>query len=68
MKLSGAGGMATLRSTAERWHELTGKVFLKGYGLPETSPGVTTSPAYPKTFSGNVGFPNSQYRNLNQRR
>ena len=57
MKLSGAGGMATLRSTAERWHELTGKVLLEGYGLSETSPGVTTSPAYAKTFSGNVGLP-----------
>ena len=57
MKLSGSGGMATLRSTAERWHELTGKVLLEGYGLSETSPGVTTSPAYAKKFSGNVGLP-----------
>jgi len=57
MKLSGCGGMATLRSTAERWHELTGKVLLEGYGLSETSPCVTTTPAYTKEFSGNVGLP-----------
>ena len=57
MKLSGCGGMATLRSTAERWHELTGKVLLEGYGLSETSPCVTTTPAYMKKFSGNVGLP-----------
>ena len=57
MKLSGCGGMATLQSTAERWYELTGKVLLEGYGLSETSPGVTVSPAYTEKFSGTVGLP-----------
>ena len=57
MKLSGCGGMATLKSTAERWYELTGKVLLEGYGLSETSPGVTVSPAYTEKFSGTVGLP-----------
>jgi len=57
MKLSGCGGMATLKSTAERWYELTGKVLLEGYGLSETSPGVTVSPAYMEKFTGTVGLP-----------
>ena len=57
MKLSGCGGMATLKSTAERWYELTGKVLLEGYGLSETSPGVTVSPAYTEKFTGTVGLP-----------
>jgi long-chain acyl-CoA synthetase len=57
MKLSGTGGSACRQSTAERWHELTGNVLLEGYGLSETSPSVSVSPAYLTKFNGFVGLP-----------
>ena len=57
MKLSGTGGSACRKSTAERWQQLTGKVLLEGYGLSETSPSVTVSPNYLTEFNGTVGMP-----------
>ncbi|MBC8227861.1 MAG: AMP-binding protein, partial [Gammaproteobacteria bacterium] len=57
MKLSGTGGSACRKSTAERWQQLTGKVLLEGYGLSETSPSVTVSPNYLTEFNGKVGMP-----------
>ena len=57
MKLSGTGGSACRRSTAERWQKLTGKVLLKGYGLSETSPSVSASPPHLTEFNGKVGLP-----------
>ena len=57
MKLSGTGGSACRQSTAERWQELTGNVLLEGYGLSETSPSVSVSPAYLTKFNGFVGLP-----------
>jgi len=57
MKLSGTGGSACRRSTAERWQKLTGKVLLEGYGLSETSPSVSASPPNLSEFNGKVGLP-----------
>ena len=57
MKLSGTGGSACRRSTAERWQKLTGKVLLEGYGLSETSPSVSASPPHLTKFNGKVGLP-----------
>ena len=57
MKLSGTGGSACRRSTAERWQKLTGKVLLEGYGLSETSPSVSASPPHLTEFNGKVGLP-----------
>ena len=57
MKLSGTGGSACRKSTADRWQELTGKVLLEGYGLSETSPSVSVSPTHLTEFNGFVGLP-----------
>ena len=57
MKLSGTGGSACRKSTADRWQQLTGKVLLEGYGLSETSPSVSISPAHLTEFNGFVGLP-----------
>ncbi len=57
MKLSGTGGSACRKSTADRWQQLTGKVLLEGYGLSETSPSVSVSPAHLTEFNGFVGLP-----------
>ena len=57
MKLSGTGGSACRKSTADRWQQLTGKVLLEGYGLSETSPSVSISPPHLTEFNGFVGLP-----------
>ena len=57
MKLSGTGGSACRKSTADRWQQLTGKVLLEGYGLSETSPSVSVSPTHLTEFNGFVGLP-----------
>jgi long-chain acyl-CoA synthetase len=40
LKLGVAGGMALHPSVAERWHAVTGRVLIEGYGLTESSPVV----------------------------
>ena len=57
MILSGTGGSACRKSTADRWQQLTGKVLLEGYGLSETSPSVSISPPHLTEFNGFVGLP-----------
>jgi len=61
LKLSIAGGMALQRSIAERWHEVTGKTIVEGYGLTECSPIVTQAPVDISkpgpVFTGSIGVP-----------
>jgi long-chain acyl-CoA synthetase len=57
LKLTFAGGMATQKSVADRWQQVTGSVVLEGFGLTECSPCVTTSPYDQQTFSGKIGLP-----------
>jgi long-chain acyl-CoA synthetase len=56
-KMSIAGGMATQRSVADRWHKLTGTSILEGYGLTECSPCATSSPVNQTEFTGSIGLP-----------
>ena len=51
------GGMAVQSSVAERWHEVTGKVLLEGYGLTECSPVVTVNPPQLERYKGSIGMP-----------
>jgi long-chain acyl-CoA synthetase len=55
--MSIAGGMATQRSVADRWHKLTGTSILEGYGLTECSPCATSSPVNQTEFTGSIGLP-----------
>jgi len=61
LKLSIAGGMALQRSIAERWHQVTGKTIVEGYGLTECSPIVTQAPVDISkpgpVFTGSIGVP-----------
>ncbi|TWX68077.1 AMP-binding protein [Colwellia demingiae] len=57
LKLTFAGGMATQKSVADKWHDVTGSPVLEGYGLTECSPCVTTSPYDQTSFSGAIGVP-----------
>ncbi len=41
LKFTASGGMALTTAAANRWQQITGCQILEGYGLTETSPGVT---------------------------
>ncbi len=55
--VSNGGGMAVLKSTADKWLRLTGCPIVEGYGLSETSPVVTSNRLDIREFSGNIGVP-----------
>ena len=61
LKLPIAGGMALMRSTAERWHQVTQCPIVEGYGLTECSPIVTQAPvdlSQPRpVFTASIGVP-----------
>lgn len=56
-KVTIAGGMATQRAVAEKWHKVTNTHILEGFGLTECAPIVTGSPYNQTEFSGSVGLP-----------
>ena len=45
LKVAVGGGMAVQRAVAERWVKATGVPLVEGYGLSETSPTLTCTPA-----------------------
>jgi len=51
------GGMAVQQAVAEKWHQITGKPILEGYGLTETSPCVTINPMNITAYTGSIGLP-----------
>ena len=51
-----AGGMALQGAVAQRWRELTGCILAQGWGLTETSPCATMSPAG-LDFNNSIGLP-----------
>ena len=56
LKFSVGGGMAVLKSTANKWKEVTGCEITQGYGLTETSPIVSVNPVG-MSFNGSIGLP-----------
>jgi acyl-CoA synthetase (AMP-forming)/AMP-acid ligase II len=50
-------GMAVQRPVAEAWLKVTGCALCEGYGLSETSPGLTCNPADIDHFTGSIGLP-----------
>lgn len=57
LKLSLGGGMAVLRTVAEKWQGVTGRPLLEAYGLTETSPCATINPSSLKEYNGTAGLP-----------
>ena len=57
LRLSIGGGMAVQQATAKLWREKTGQIICEGYGLSETTAGVTCNPALPARFTGSIGLP-----------
>jgi len=57
LRASISGGMALHSATAQRWQEVTGTPVVEGYGLTESSPGLTFNPLDGGSRAGTVGVP-----------
>lgn len=57
LRIANGGGMAVQEAVAKRWLEITGCPICEGYGLSETSSGVTCNPTDSDAFSGTIGLP-----------
>lgn len=59
LKCTIGGGMAVLPSVASKWHEITGRPIVEGYGLSETSPVAAINPVSILSYTGKIGLPAS---------
>lgn len=57
--ISNGGGMAVQEAVAKKWLAVTGCPIVEGYGLSETSAGVTCNPTDSLAFTGTIGLPMS---------
>ena len=57
LRISMGGGMAVQEATAKLWLEVTGCPICEGYGLSETSSGVTCNPTDSDSYTGTIGLP-----------
>lgn len=57
VKLTIGGGTAVQQAVAEQWQKRTGVGLTEGYGLTETSPGVSFSPVNKPGWNGTIGVP-----------
>ncbi|MDP3240884.1 MAG: long-chain-fatty-acid--CoA ligase [Reyranella sp.] len=55
--ISNGGGMAVQEAVAKKWLGITGCPICEGYGLSETSAGVTCNPTDSETYTGTIGLP-----------
>jgi long-chain acyl-CoA synthetase len=55
--ISNGGGMAVQEAVAKKWLAITGCPIVEGYGLSETSAGVTCNPTDSEAYTGTVGLP-----------
>ena len=57
LAVSNGGGMAVQEAVAKKWFAITGCPIAEGYGLSETSSGVTCNRADSEKFTGTIGLP-----------
>ncbi len=57
LRISNGGGMAVTKAVAEKWLKITGCPICEGYGLSETSSGITCNPTDTDAYTGTVGIP-----------
>ena len=57
LRISNGGGMAVTEAVAKKWLEVTGCPICEGYGLSETSSGITCNPTDTDAFTGSIGLP-----------
>jgi long-chain acyl-CoA synthetase len=55
--ISNGGGMAVQEAVARKWLAITGCPICEGYGLSETSAGVTCNPTDSEAYTGTIGLP-----------
>jgi long-chain acyl-CoA synthetase len=55
--ISNGGGMAVQGAVAKKWLAITGCPIVEGYGLSETSAGVTCNPTDSEAYTGTIGLP-----------
>jgi long-chain acyl-CoA synthetase len=55
--ISNGGGMAVQEAVAKKWLEVTGCAICEGYGLSETSSGITCNPTDSTAYTGTIGLP-----------
>jgi long-chain acyl-CoA synthetase len=55
--ISNGGGTAVHEAVASKWFAATGCPIIEGYGLSETSSGVTCNPSDSEVFTGTIGLP-----------
>jgi long-chain acyl-CoA synthetase len=55
--VSNGGGMAVQEAVARKWLAVTGCPIAEGYGLSETSSGVTCNPTDTDAYTGTIGLP-----------
>jgi long-chain acyl-CoA synthetase len=55
--ISNGGGMAVQEAVAKKWLAITGCPIVEGYGLSETSAGVTCNPTDSEAYTGTIGLP-----------
>jgi len=55
--ISNGGGMAVQEAVAKKWLAVTGCPVVEGYGLSETSAGVTCNPTDSEAYTGTIGLP-----------
>ena len=55
--ITNGGGMAVQEVVAKNWLAITGCPIVEGYGLSETSAGVTCNPTDSEAYTGTIGLP-----------
>ena len=57
LAITNGGGMAVQEVVARNWLAITGCPIVEGYGLSETSAGVTCNPTDQEAYTGTIGLP-----------
>ncbi|MGL4573866.1 MAG: long-chain-fatty-acid--CoA ligase [Burkholderiaceae bacterium] len=57
LRISNGGGMQVQEAVAKKWLQVTGCPIVEGYGLSETSSGVTCNPTDSDKYTGTIGLP-----------
>jgi long-chain acyl-CoA synthetase len=57
LAITNGGGMAVQEAVAKKWLAVTGCPIVEGYGLSETSAGVTCNPTDSEAYTGSIGLP-----------
>ena len=57
LRIANGGGMAVQEAVAKKWLAVTGCPIVEGYGLSETSSGITCNPTDNDAYTGTIGLP-----------